>query len=458
MIREPYGVLINLIVKVFVGLVSAAGITVTEFWWKLPVALIGTLFIPLSYFFLCRIGASKKTALAGAAIFCVLPVHVMQSRYLWGYEVLGAFFLVLAIWSLLDFFEKPSMPKGLVASFACGLYLVSHVYITPFVVCIAAMTVICGDEGRSVRDRFLTNLHLLVSRLVWVFPLVFALAYKYPLARTAQKPTQPGFYLDDHFGGFLGNIGLPLLVLLLVGLASIPWLEGRHRKHSSLLAISAVGYLFPLFFLTPPGTTVVRGYMLVGTCLLALAAAKGFEKWFSKYPGVTGVVLVSALLFTLWGTEETVFWEDTLFDPTLVRVERGEVAPDPGTKAAGYLIRRHIPDSATVMALHRKIEPPNLYYYFGRTRYSYYDKNLIQLWYGFLKHHDKIDVIIAEKDIAREVIKRDVFQLRAVLFSHGEPTMWIFAKPEIPCPWGEFDVANLNRLYDQHYAPEVDLW
>ena len=82
MIREYYGVLINLLVKVSVGVVSLLGIAVTEFWWKAPVALLGALQVPLTYRFVKRLGGGWMAALVGAAFVSVLPIHVMQSRYL----------------------------------------------------------------------------------------------------------------------------------------------------------------------------------------------------------------------------------------------------------------------------------------------------------------------------------------------------------------------------------------
>ena len=132
MFREYYGLLINLIVKFWAAGVSVLGITLTEFWWKLPVALAGTLYVPLVWGYLGSLGAGTFGRLFGAAMTAVLPIHVMQSRYLWGYEVLGAFFLLLVLWAGRRFFEKPTRRRGAALSLAAGLYLVSHGYILPF--------------------------------------------------------------------------------------------------------------------------------------------------------------------------------------------------------------------------------------------------------------------------------------------------------------------------------------
>jgi hypothetical protein len=50
-IRDYYGAIIDVYVKLFVGLLSSFGVTVTEFWWKTPIAILGSFQTPLTYFF-----------------------------------------------------------------------------------------------------------------------------------------------------------------------------------------------------------------------------------------------------------------------------------------------------------------------------------------------------------------------------------------------------------------------
>ena len=56
MTREAYSVLIYLFAKLLVGLVSFFGVSITEFWWKAPVALLGAFQVPLTFFFENRLG------------------------------------------------------------------------------------------------------------------------------------------------------------------------------------------------------------------------------------------------------------------------------------------------------------------------------------------------------------------------------------------------------------------
>jgi hypothetical protein len=76
-------------------------------------------------------------------------------RYLYRSEVFGAFFVTLAIWKLLDFFQQPTVRIELLASAPAGLYLISHGYIIPFIPCVISIINLFGHaEKRDVFNRF----------------------------------------------------------------------------------------------------------------------------------------------------------------------------------------------------------------------------------------------------------------------------------------------------------------
>ena len=124
--REYFGVMINLLVKFWAATLGTLGITLTETWWKLPIAIVGSLQAPLLFFFLRRLGCSSFATWSGTAMATMLPIHIMRSRFSWGYEVLGVFFCTIALWALLRFWQAPNRKSGVLASLAIGLYLVSH--------------------------------------------------------------------------------------------------------------------------------------------------------------------------------------------------------------------------------------------------------------------------------------------------------------------------------------------
>jgi len=457
---EPYGALIGIIVKLFVGCVSLLGATVTEFWWVLPIALIGTLQVPLTYAFLKRLKAGEFGALAGAAVVAVFPLHVMQSRYSWGYEALAVTFLTLALMGLLRFLEKPTLRTGLIASLLVGFYLISHGYIMPFGVCFVALLALFSPaEKDSAWARLWAGLRLCLRGLVWVYPVVLSFALAVPLMHAMQKRTKLGFYVLDHGGGFIANIGLPLAALLVAAFVAACVSRRARSREALLLAISGVAYLAPLFFLTPPGITLVRGYMLVGTYLLVLAAVLVLDRLTRERRDWAVVALSACVLLTLWGTAESIVGLDELFDPTCVRVERGGFLPDPGSKAAGYLVRTQVPRAAEVLAIHRALEPPNLYYYFGRDRHAYYDLNLKQLEGKFVKMKGIADVVVCEPEQAELVESTGRFKLMAVVHSYNEdPRMLVYARSDVEIPVVDAEIEKLNAAYDREFAPQVRPW
>jgi hypothetical protein len=458
MFREYYGLLINLLVKFGAALVSFLGLTLTEFWWKFPVALAGAFQAPLTYGFLKSLGAGRFGRLLGAALTAVLPLHVMQSRYLWGYEVIGVLAITLAIWALVRFFEKPTTRAGLTASLASGLYLVSHGYVLPFLPCLILLVILWAPAGsKNVFVRLWAGTKLLASKGVWVFPLLALPFCLYPVGHALRKPTRPGFYLVSHFSGFLGNIGLGIAVLLLVAAAAFIMVRSARSRTVSFLALGGAFYLAPLFFGTPADITAVRGYMLMGTMLWVWAAVLVLDGFAVKRRAGVGVGLLTAvgLLMTMWGTVESVFRVDRAFDPSLVRAERGCVFPDPGVKAAGYLLRENLAPGATVLAIHRNIEPLNLFYYFGRDGIAYYDLTLADTRRVFEADQGRADAVICEPEQREFVEASGRFELRATLSSEGRPRLHVFARPEVRLPSLEADVRELNRAYDRIYAPRV---
>src|SRR5437867_7702596 len=121
-LKEQYGAMIYVVVKWSAGLLSVAGVRLTEFWWRLPVALLGSIQAAATWFFLKAVGCREGGVLAGTAFDTILPIHVIVSRYLFGSEVFGQFFVTLAIWAVFNFFSNPDRKSGVVASLALAAY------------------------------------------------------------------------------------------------------------------------------------------------------------------------------------------------------------------------------------------------------------------------------------------------------------------------------------------------
>jgi hypothetical protein len=457
MLSEPYGVLINVFTKLFVGFISLLGIGITEFWWKAPIALLGSLQIPLTFLFLRKCTRSRLSALIGAMAVSVLPIHVMQSRYPWGYEVFGVFFVTLSFWALFDFFQQPTYRSGFVASFFCAMYLISHGYIIPFFPCLILFTLLFVRKCFGLFQDLWKGIKLLLIRWVWFFPILTVPMVYFTVQHTLEKPTRLGFFVLDHLSGFVGNMGLPLTILGLMAVASALWIRSLRTNWGVFFAVGGVFYLAPLFFGTPPGITLVRGYMLMGGYLWTLCMVCVMDVLISKYRKVVVGVAILSLLLTSYGTVRSIWRLEQWPNLTSVSLERGGIGADPGTKTAAYFVRRYVSDDQAVLALHRAVEPPNLIYYFERFEYAYYDLDVSATIAEFSGKQEAVDVIICEEAQRPYVANSGRFVERIVIYSQGVPRMWIYARPDVGLPSLQVNTEEMNLAFDETYRLSINL-
>lgn len=542
MTQEHYGLLISFYLKFFVGLVSLLGVTITEFWWKAPIALLGILQVPLTYFFLKRMGCRELGSLCGAAFVSVLPLHVFLSRYLWGHEVLGVFFVTLAVWKLIDFLESPTIKTGFVASLFLGLYQISHGYILPFSPCIICIIVLYSPNKREkilsrlvekynkkkillttafscillgimlnkyILERMLTpgsqitsirinaliiamqlilvgwglyltirrpyqliyelitllksswaGITLLMKKFVWVFPLLFTPLGYYPLRHILVDRggiRHLGFHLLSHLPILIRTSGVALVLFFSLAIMVGGFSKAVRSKRNILFITCAILYLTPLFFCVPPTLAVKKGaYLLIGTYFLILYSSCVSDKIAETHKKLVVFLVWVCFFVTLWGTVESLFGHDQWFDPSYVKQEHGGII-DPGTKACGYLIRKYVHPSAKVLAIHQNIEPPNMFYYFNRINYAWFDLPFDKTIDKFLKMKDKVDMVICNEKQKSTVEADGSFHKKIVIFSNNcqNRVMLIYAKPEINIPSGNIvpkKRIELNRAFDKEYA------
>ena len=464
MTEEYHGVLISVLGKIWTGLLSTVGMSLSEFEFKTPVAFFGTASIILVWGFMRRFGFPMTVRLWAAGITALLPIHIFQSRYLYGYEIYGLFFLLLALWKLADFLEQPTLKRALAGSLAIAVYMISHGYFIPGVVLIVIAPAFLrpvaepavGSQVRAFFTRWAMGIADCLRFALWLFPVLAYPLYRRSLEHALGKDTRLGFYLDDHFMGMLNNVGIPLALVCLVGLIASGW--GWRKRGDGIkwvLLLGAGGYFAPLLLSTPPGLTVVRGYMLVGSALLLLASISFIYRMGHTWPA--SALMITALLFTAWGVNHTLFIDGYMSKPTMIRIERGQIR-DPGTKAAGYLIRQHLPRNIDVVALHRAMEPPNLKYYADRKNIAWYDRSLSRTQRYFDKHKTEIQIVLADRNQAPFVRESRLFEERVVFSFHDREELWIFVKPEVAFPSYRGDTAKFNEAFDRSYGSRVSLF
>ena len=106
----------------------------------------------------------------------------------------------------------------------------------------------------------------------------------------------------------------------------------------------------------------MSGYMLMGIYFLVLHLSCISDKIAEVHKKPVVFLMCACFFITTYGTVETLFGRDKYFDPSYVKPERGQIV-DVGSKAAGYIVRKYVHPYSQVLAIHRAVEPPNLFYF-----------------------------------------------------------------------------------------------
>lgn len=452
MLMEQYGLLINLAVKFFSAAVALCGITVTEFWWTLPIAITGTLCIPLAYLFLRRLEVTIPMSITGALITAVLPVHVFQSRYLWGYEVFGAMFLTIALWSLFNFYNNMSRKNAVLASALCGVYIISHGYFAPFAIVLLCIIYIYSPVQGSFITRMKAGLGLYFKRYLWAGMAILLPLTTRPLIHMFAKKTKPGFYLFDHLPDFVSCTGLLIALLMLIALSIYALRRPVRSKEVTVLLLTGFLFMCPIIFATPPKITVVKGYMLVAVVFFMYFAIVVIDRFILQRRKVLYAVIIIIASVTLWGDIKVIFMRNSGITPPFISQSRGEIY-DPGTKAAGYFIQKFVPSTSAVMAMHQKIEEPNIYYYFRRHDYAWDDLTLEQTVQKLAELKNKVDVIICSQNQVAAVEATGIFIKKVEMTdSKGGYPIYIYARKTVPLPEVKSTFDEYNRLFDKEFS------
>ena len=453
MVLEQYGLMISFFVKIGVSVTAALGITVTEFYWTLPVAIAGTLSIPVVYLFLKRMDVSEPVSIYGAAITSILPVHIFQSRYLWGYEIFGILFATFAVWSLLVFYKNQSRKNAVIASALSGAYIISHGYFAPYapvLLCIIYLYSPVTDSGFMVRMK--EGLKLYFSRYLWAGMAVMLPFTTRPLIHMFAKKTRFGFYLFDHIPGYVYSTGLFLSLLLLPAIILYLFSRRVRSRQASVMLLAGFFFMAPIIFGTPAGITVANGYMLVSAVFFQYFMLMVLDRFVSHRRTVLFSILTVTILLTLWGDYQSIFLREKGMDPSLVRQQRGEIF-DPGTKAAGYIVQKYVPASSAMYGMHQSIEEPNIYYYFRRKDYAFDDLTTEATVQKLAELKDRVDVVVCSIDQVKFVEATGLFERKVELTDGtGLYGMYIFTKPGVPVPVITGTFGKYNALFDREFS------
>lgn len=468
-VAHIHGPLLPAIVLLFAKSVVAVGATMTETLWRLPLAVVGTLHVPVAYLLMRRLGTRAPTALLAAAMTAVLPSLTNDARYPWGYETLAVCVGSLAIWAHLSDLDRPTRLGRWLAGACLGLYLVSHLVIHAVPLVILTATLLALGFRRMVR-RFL-HPSMLLPVLLAVAVVLFAFFQLHggilgrmsrhvtggTLSIGASSVTDVARYWVHHLGpvwaAFCGLAVVVGLVLLVRG------------DRLGLPALWAVLYFVPLMvLLNIENIGRPTTYMLQGTYAATLAGCVLLERlvgWTASAAATRPWPLVVARgAFVAFGVAvvvgQLIGSASNLFTryrwPLLAgTIDYGRAVDDPGFKAAGWTVRRHVPDDAVVLATHTMVglEYPCATYYLGRHVAATEDTTAEQERAVIEAVRGDIDVAVVEPSFLDLFGEAAGFNVPVRILRDGRPILYVAARRGLDVPSMDVDVRQANAAYDE---------
>jgi hypothetical protein len=456
---NAYGILIILITKVFVSLLELLRINITEFWWRVPALLFGSLLVFPVYLLTKEISRSKTAALFAAAMVAVLPVHIMFSRFSFSFEGLGIFFLTIAVYTCIRYFENPNPRSAIYFSTATTLYLLSHAMIWGYPVLVCWIGLITISEGKPINKEHLVKfIKLIFRKEILLLPIIVVpLLAPYSLITAFARGRYHawGFYLPANLKSFVGNIGIFWFSVLV--LASIAGAYDTFKlKRDSIPFVWGAIYLAPFVFKVKPTLTMEGGYMMNGTVALTIYAGIVLARlkssgFFRQKLNIITPVLGMVFILTLAASICAIFGISPKFQKiSMVRLERQVFNPNPGYKTGGYYIRKYVPPGVKIINM--AMDTMSSFYYLGRdvTAFNERDKTSLVLQFNKLISH--MEVVIISADQRGYFGFPSCFSLKARVLKDSRELLLIYAKQGLHLPSMSLDVEKYDPLFDDNFS------
>lgn len=466
-IAHIHGPLLPAVVWLFAKAAVGLGLVMNEAMWRLPLALVGTIQVPVTYLLMRRLGGHAWTALLAAGLAAVLPPLTSDARYPWGYETLALCVGSLAIWAWLRDLDRPTRFGHWLAGGLLGLYLVSHLVIHAVPLVIVAAVLMRLGPRQGLRRLLHPAAVLPVAAAAFTLYAYLAVGggiLGRMLHHTALGTLHPGAYgVTDLWRLARQLVGPVWVVFCAVAVAVGLGLVAR-RDRRGLPALWVVVYLAPLVLLLDVNNIgrpavyqvqwIFAASLAAGTLLQVLVERS--RRW-TRPPRAVIAVCVPAfavLIFAahLLGSASNLFTPHRW--PMLTgTVDYGRMAPDPGYKAAGWYVREHVPADAVILATHDTtgLEYPTATYYTGRHVAAAEDTTYEQECRLVDAVAGDIDAAIVEpKFLAR--FTEHGFDVPVRILRDGEPILYVAARPGFDIPPMEVDAAEANARFDREFA------
>jgi 4-amino-4-deoxy-L-arabinose transferase-like glycosyltransferase len=456
LVAYPYSIVKPIYYFILIALFSLIGIPLTEFTFFIPGIIIGALSVFAAYYTVREL-YNHEAALLSSIVVMLLPIHVMQSRYVTSPRTLAILIQFIALYYLIKFCEKPHQNAFKVSIFL-SLVMLASILFPPFLVLALYIIIAYNKQSlttfSSIRQylknniitlKFLTIPILTVLFLITIFFAASSVGSSYGsnvtmLGHIFAKQPSYGFYLlpvlsyiFDGIGIFLGIISLFLIPFGLIDFF-------KFNKRGILLAWAFL-YIIPFLFTAPSN---VRAYIIYGLVPLAIYGVITLYEMLHGYKLryiTIGIILSLTLLTTFSGT-----YNVSILPLTDIRQGEGSFLDDMGMKALGYWVRENTPLSATFF-FDETNEPPVGKYYFHRKSYGLFDSNTEDTYQFYLIHKDEIDYVIVSKE--NYPLYRSNLNI-IVEFTSSKYTYYVLGKEELDKE--NIDVQSYNEKFDKKYS------
>lgn len=324
---------------------------------QLPTEVTGIVSVLLCYGLLRRQELHRPLSLAGALLLLFSPVFAMCSRGLATYFLVNVpFAALIALWGLASLAQS-ERPRWWIGLALAQVVVADLIWFVTLPLLLAAYVMSQPDWRGGLRTLLAPRIFLPVVATAALLLLATGWAVGHGLSTPLSKLfTEHGAKVSQ--GGALITspgelvislaflLGTAFPVLLPAGLVARSWL-GRPSRPRVLTAFGVVGsvvYGILFYGLTSERDFVklcYQVYLLIPLILLSLALAKGLSTRRGVTRRVTACAVTLLLLLELLACI-TFIWKVPVspFSNHFGDWAHGTVAPNRGTKAAGYVVRR----------------------------------------------------------------------------------------------------------------------
>jgi len=504
---HSYGYFTPLVSELFSRILLFLDIPITEFWWTLPISLIGTLTVLIVYFLIKLIFGIKK-ALFVSLIIGVLPVHIISSRYAYGYECGYVFLALLTVYLFIKYLKSTNKFNGILFSLALSTYILTHALFL-FVFVILFWTAIVFTSERNGQRRSNIKLKNIFFNKIFILPgfciffeVIFTVLFLSrdsilkPILHNYFNPGTEIWYqtqtmLGHHilrlrdlyfqpkglgFGEFfLIDLLSPWNIWLYLILFSIPFgiKDVRYSSSKSVFFVWGVLYLVPYIIIELLFDVGMTTYVSFGVVPMSIYTALFlYDKTDSilsyldeKIKAIIFVLILSLMAFYMLLTSCYLvfsfdigkYFNDTkkpfLDEPFSYR---SSYYFDTGYKSAGYYIRKYVDNSKSIFIYNLDPEAAFDQYYFARKAYNlqHSDEGLRRWLEAKI---DKIDIIITNPEFKGLIDAYLQFEIKSNIYSQSlnkerKLVLIVYGKKNISLPKIDMDTQKYNILYDKYYS------